>query len=113
GDHSLPALAQRAGETLGTAGIRAWKRADARAAVNLLGRAAPLLQDLSQRGEIMCELGIAQRSVDFGAAEATLCEALIYAQEVRDRRLELRAQIELTHNRLFTDREASTDELLE
>jgi class 3 adenylate cyclase/tetratricopeptide (TPR) repeat protein len=112
-DPSLPALAQRAGERLGTAGIRAWKGADARAALNLLGRAAPLLQDKTQRAEMLCEIGTAQRSTDLEAADSTLSEALASAREAGARRIELRAQIELTHLRLFTDREASPAELLE
>ena len=112
-DPSLLKLAQRAGETLGAAGIRAWKGADALAAVNLLGRAAPLLQDMVQRAENLCELGVAQRSVAFDAADATLAEALACAQELGDRRLELRAGIELSHLRLFTDRDASPSELLD
>jgi DNA-binding SARP family transcriptional activator len=112
-DSSLPALAQRAGERLGTAGIRAWKGADARAALNLLERAAPLLQDVSERAETLCELATVQRSTDLEAADATLSEALASAQEVGDRRLELRARIELTHLRLFTDRAANPERLLE
>jgi tetratricopeptide (TPR) repeat protein len=110
---ALPELAQRAGELLAAAGIRAWKGADAPAAVNLLGRAGPLLQKLSQRAETLCELGTAQRSTDFESADATLSEALACALEAGDRRMELRAQIELSHLRLFTDREASPDELVQ
>ena len=112
-DPSLSELAQRAGESLGAAGIRAWKGADTPAAASLLGRAAPLLQNLSQRAEALCELGTAQRSTDFESADATLSEALACAKEVGDRRIELRAQAELLHLRLFTDREARPAELLE
>jgi DNA-binding SARP family transcriptional activator/tetratricopeptide (TPR) repeat protein len=111
-DPELSALAQRAGERLATAGVRAWKGADTAAAVNLLGRAAPLLQDLSQRAETLCELGTAQRSTDFESADATLSEALACAKEAGDRRVELRAQIELSHLRLFTDRAADPSEVV-
>src|SRR5215210_505642 len=112
-DRSLAGLAQRAGEQLGTAGIRAWKGADALGALNLLGRAVPLLQDDSQRAELLCELGTVERSTDLEAADSTLSEALASAQAVGDQRLALRAEIELTHLRLFTDRDASPARLLE
>jgi DNA-binding SARP family transcriptional activator/tetratricopeptide (TPR) repeat protein len=111
-DPELPGLAQRAGERLAAAGVRAWKGADHPAAINLLGRAAPLLQELSQRAETLCELGTAQRSTDLEAASATLSDALACAREIGDRRIELRAQIELSHLRLFTDRAADPAELV-
>ena len=44
GDPELPRLASWAGERLAAAGIRAWKRADTPAAVNLLGRGPPSSQ---------------------------------------------------------------------
>jgi DNA-binding SARP family transcriptional activator len=108
----LPALAQRAGDCLAAAGLRAWKGADTSAAVNLLGRAAPLLQDVAQRAETLCELATAQRLTDFGTAIATLSEALACAREAGDRRVELRARIERSYLRLFTDRAADPSELV-
>jgi DNA-binding SARP family transcriptional activator len=105
-DPSLPELAQRAGDRLAAAGIRAWKRADTPATINLLGRAAPLLQDVSRRAETLCELGIAQRAHDLDVADATLSQALRLAQEAGHRGTELRSRIELLHLRLFTDRRA-------
>jgi DNA-binding SARP family transcriptional activator/tetratricopeptide (TPR) repeat protein len=113
GDESLPALAQRAGDRLAAAGIRAWKGADAPAAANLLARGAVLLTDLSERAETLCELGVAQRSTDLAQAGETLNAAATCAHEVRERRLELRAQIELVHLRLFTDPDADPQQLLE
>ena len=115
GDPLLPTLAQRAGQHLADAGVRAFKRADTPAAINLFGRAVSLLPvDDPQRTEALCELGIAQRSVgDASAAEATLTEAIESANGAGDRRLELRARIELSYLRLFTDREADPSELLE
>jgi tetratricopeptide (TPR) repeat protein len=113
GAASLPELAQRAGERLAAAGVRAWKGADTPAAVNLLGRAAPLLQELPQRAETLCELGVAQRSTDFHSADVSLSEALAGAKEAGDRRVELRAQIELAYLRLFTDQDASPAELVQ
>jgi DNA-binding SARP family transcriptional activator len=111
-DPELPALAQRAGEHLAAAGMRAFKGADHLAATNLLRRAAPLLQELSQRAETLCELGIAQRASNFESADTTLTEALACAREIADRRIELRAQTELLHLRLFTDRAADPSELV-
>jgi DNA-binding SARP family transcriptional activator len=49
-------LALAAGERLGRAGIRAWKRGDVPAAINLLGRAVELTPDAHA---LACELGIA------------------------------------------------------
>jgi class 3 adenylate cyclase len=48
-------LAAAGGERLGRAGIRAWKRADAPAAVNLLSRARELRED----ADVTCELALA------------------------------------------------------
>jgi DNA-binding SARP family transcriptional activator len=111
-DPGLPTLAQRAGDRLAAAGVRAWKGADSLAAVNLLGRSAPLLQDAAQRAETLCELGTAQRFTDFGTADATLSEALACAKEAGDRRVELRVLIERSYLRLFTDRAADPSELV-
>jgi len=115
GDPELAELAQRAGERLGTAGIRAWKRADTPATVNLLGRAAGLLPPESDdRAELLCELGIAQRwAGEIERAEETLAEAIETAASARDRRVVLRARIERAHIYLFTDKAGGSAELLE
>jgi DNA-binding SARP family transcriptional activator len=113
-DPELGRLASWAGERLGAAGIRAWKRADTPATVNLLGRAAALLSDNTERVELLCELGMAQKvSGDFERGEATLVEAVEAASSARDKRMRLRAQIELAHLRLFSDPEGASAELLE
>jgi DNA-binding SARP family transcriptional activator len=113
-DPELGRLASWAGERLGAAGIRAWKRADTAATVNLLGRAAALLSDNTERVELLCELGMAQKvSGDFQRGEATLVEAVEAASSARDKRMRLRAQIELAHLRLFSDPEGASAELLE
>jgi DNA-binding SARP family transcriptional activator len=110
-DPSLARLAQRAGEHLGEAGIRAWKRADTPAAVNLLARGASLLP---ARPELLCELGLAQRNAGQAeAAERTLEQARAVAAEHGDEAAELRARIELAHARLFSDRHGDSSELLE
>ena len=49
-------LALLAGDRLGRAGVRAWKRADAPAAVNLLSRSVDLASDAN---DFTCELGLA------------------------------------------------------
>ena len=62
-DRSVRQLATDAGRRLGAAGMRAWRRSDAHAAVNLLGRAAELLPDEDAfRLELLCELAIALRA---------------------------------------------------
>ena len=112
-DPALARLAAWAADRLSTAGIRAWKRADTPAAVNLLARATALLPEESgNRAELLCELGVAQRwAGQLELAEATLAEAIGAAS--RDRRVALRAQIELAHARLFRDPGYGADELLE
>jgi class 3 adenylate cyclase len=82
-------LAQQGGERLGGAGIRAWKRADAPAAANLLSRAVALLPNAN---ELKCELGTALRaSNQVNRAERVLVEAAKAPKSVT----RLRAQIEL------------------
>jgi len=108
-------LADWAGERLGAAGIRAWKRSDAPAAVNLLERATQLLSNESaDRVELLCELGVAERAAgDFKRAETILVEAVETASTPRNQRLALRAQVELADLRLFSDPEGTPAELLE
>ena len=112
GDPELPRLGSWAGGHLAVAGIRAWKRADTPAAVNLLGRAAALLPAESERAELLCELGVAQRwAGELELAETTFADAIAAAS--RDRRVGLRAKIELAHAHLFRDPAHGSDELLE
>src|SRR5207253_7142166 len=62
-DRALRQLAADAGARLGAAGIRAGKRNDIPAAVNLLGRATGLLPEADGvRRELGCELGTAPRA---------------------------------------------------
>ena len=109
------ALAAEAGARLGRAGIRAWKRGDAAAATNLLGRATALLpRDDPARRELLCELGLALRTAgEPKRAEEALTEALASAAETGDRRVELRAEIELGTLRLLGGPGESADGLLE
>jgi DNA-binding SARP family transcriptional activator len=110
-DPELARLAAWAGQRLATAGIRAWKRADTPATINLLGRAEGLLpQRGPERAEVLCELGIAQRWFgDFDRADKALSEAIDSAQ---DRRMELRARLELAHVRLFSKSVTNSEDLL-
>ena len=114
-DPGLPALAKRAGDRLSAAGIRAFKAADIPATVNLLSRAVSLLPGEDPgRVELLCELGLAQRSAgDVSGAKETLNEAVAQAEERGNREIELRARIERAHIHLFTDREADSADLLE
>jgi DNA-binding SARP family transcriptional activator len=82
-------LAAAGSERLGRAGIRAWKRADAPAAVNLLSRAVDLVPEAA---ELACELGAALR---IRGEVARAEDVLVGASEATEERLRLRAQIEL------------------
>ena len=112
-DPELGRLAFWAGERLAAAGIRAWKRADTPATVNLLGRAVALLPaESEERAAILCELGVAQRwAGELEIAEATFADAIAAAS--RDPRIALRAKVELAHARLFRDPAHGADELLD
>ena len=114
GDPELRRLAVWAGERLGAAGIRAWKRADTPATVNLLRRAVALLPpDNADRAELLCELGIAQRWFgELERARETLAEAIEAASASRDKRVEFRSRIELAHAHVFGESEHTADELL-
>jgi DNA-binding SARP family transcriptional activator len=92
-DEHARELALEGGQRLGRAGIRAWKRADAPAAVNLLSRTVELLPEAD---EFACELGVALRaSNDFDRSQ----EVLAAATESSENRIELRARIELALGR--------------
>ena len=110
-DPTLGRLAAWAGQRLAAAGIRAWKRADTPATVNLLGRAVRVLpRDGPEHAIVLCELGIAQRwSGDFDLAHETLGEAVDSAQ---DRGIELRARLEQAHVRLFSESVTNSEDVL-
>ncbi len=114
-DARMRGLAADAGARLGRAGIRAWKRGDAGAATNLLGRATSLLpHDDPTRRELLCELGLALRTAGEPAhADAILTEALASSEGAADRRITLRAEIELGTLRLLSSPGTAADGLLE
>jgi DNA-binding SARP family transcriptional activator len=106
-------LATGAGRRLGSAGIGAWKRGDVTTTVDLLDRATALLPELDTgRLELMCELGVALRTGgELARAESTLASALDAASG--ERRVELRARLELANVRLYTDSRRPVTELVE
>jgi class 3 adenylate cyclase/DNA-binding winged helix-turn-helix (wHTH) protein len=99
-------VATAGGERLGQAGLRAWRRADLSAALNLLGRATALVPD---RTEWLCELGLAFRMAGhMDEAERVLTDAVGSAA---DERLRLRAELEIQHVRSIRDPELIGDAL--
>jgi DNA-binding SARP family transcriptional activator/tetratricopeptide (TPR) repeat protein len=105
-DEHARELAVAGSDRLGRAGIRAWKRADAPAAVNLLTRAVELVPDAA---ELACELGAALRvRGDWARAE----EVLVSASDSAEERLRLRAWIELAFLHSLTQHDRA-GELLE
>jgi DNA-binding SARP family transcriptional activator len=114
-DGRLRRLAADAGARLGAAGIEAWKRGDVHATVNLLGRATAVLPEKdAYRLELLCELGPALRTGgELARGEETLVEAVETAVADGDRRLELRARLELASVQLVTQEGRTADELLD
>ncbi|HEY2542506.1 MAG TPA: BTAD domain-containing putative transcriptional regulator [Gaiellaceae bacterium] len=99
------ALGERAGRLLAIAGRQAYGRDDVRAAINLLQRAADLVPD---DAELLTLLGSASMSAgDFAQGRIALLDAQRAA--AGDRRLEIRAAIELGFNAALTG--ASTGEI--
>jgi DNA-binding SARP family transcriptional activator len=113
-ENEVERLAAEAGSKLGTAGLRAWRRADVAATVNLLGRAVELLSRTDPvRLELSCELGLALRTAgEIARAEEILSEAARTAASDGERRLELRARLERANVRLSIHPEGGTEELL-
>ncbi|MFL5931793.1 MAG: BTAD domain-containing putative transcriptional regulator [Gaiellaceae bacterium] len=108
-DERLPGLATRAGRQLGAAGLRAWKRIDIAASVNLLERASSLLAPADAgRQDAIAELALACRTAGEPArARALWGEALLLAEQAGNRNAELRARIELAFADLFDEGQPS------
>jgi DNA-binding SARP family transcriptional activator/predicted ATPase len=84
-------LAQAGSERLGRAGIRAWQRADAHAALNLLSRSVELS---SAPTDVACELGLAL----YVSGEMDRAKNLLTGiADADDSRLAARARFELAH----------------
>jgi DNA-binding SARP family transcriptional activator len=102
-DEHARELALEGGQRLGRAGIRAWKRADAPAAINLLARATELLPEAD---EFVCELGSALRATnDIDGAR----EILVRATEAAEKRVQLRALIELAFLRSVVEPDTAAE----
>jgi DNA-binding SARP family transcriptional activator/tetratricopeptide (TPR) repeat protein len=99
-DEHARELAVAGGDRLGRAGIRAWKRADAPAAVNLLSRALNLVPEALEFG---CELGVALRMRGEHESARALLEEVVASSRGGEPRLESRALLELAHVRSLTD----------
>jgi DNA-binding SARP family transcriptional activator len=113
-DDRARALGQAAGDRLGRAGLRAWKRGDAPAAENLLGRTAALPPESEQsRARLLCELGVAVWAAgDPERADEIFREAVTTAVAGGDRGSELRARLERANLQLFHGVVGAADELL-
>jgi tetratricopeptide (TPR) repeat protein len=113
-DRRLRQLATDAGERLGAAGMRTWRRNDVHATVGLLERATDLLPaDSSLARDLACELGLALRA---GGEAQRATDALTRAERAAalagDAHVELRAQMELSFLRSLEDTGRSDEELL-
>ena len=114
-DRRTERLAEDGGRRLGGAGVRALKRGDMPATVNLLDRATSLLPASEPfRNELFCELGIALRTFgDARRANDVLAESTAQSQRSRDRRIEMRARIEREYLRLVHEPATTADALLD
>src|SRR3954452_22008044 len=90
-------LAAAGAERLGRAGVRAWKRADVPAAINLLTRAVDLSDEPS---ELTCELGVA---LFVGGEPARALSVFGSAASSADDRVAARARFELAHARSMAE----------
>jgi class 3 adenylate cyclase/tetratricopeptide (TPR) repeat protein len=97
GDRLAARVGVEAAERLGRAGVRALARSDVTAATGLLTRATAILPPSDRlRLELLAELGVAHHLAGrLDGAVAVFTELQQEAMRARDRRLELRAQIEL------------------
>jgi DNA-binding SARP family transcriptional activator/tetratricopeptide (TPR) repeat protein len=113
-DRHARSLGADAGDRLGRAGVRALMRGDLPAAANLLERATALLPSVHPHAlELQCELGIVYRAAgDSARAEQLLAETVQSAATTRDRRIELRAEIELELVRLHASPQRAPERLL-
>jgi class 3 adenylate cyclase/tetratricopeptide (TPR) repeat protein len=105
GEGDGAALGVRAGRRLASAGLRAIDRDDLPAAVNLLSRAAALLPgDAAERLLLMLRLGNACVEIgEYARAVPVFSEVAETAERMGERRLELRASLELVLLEGFTE----------
>jgi len=114
-DRRAKQLATDAGGRLGSAGMRAWRRNDIPATIDLVGRATSLLpEDHPRRRELLCELGVAfEAGGDTGRAQETLERAVASADSAMDARVGYRGQLELAVVHFRREPEGTADALLE
>jgi DNA-binding SARP family transcriptional activator len=110
-DERARELAAAAGDRLGAAGTRAWRRGDVAAATNLVERATRLIPpEHCRRSEFLCTLATATWLAE-GDGAAELYTAAIDA--ARDRRSELYARMDYAYFRVFSDPDPGVQELLD
>jgi DNA-binding SARP family transcriptional activator/Flp pilus assembly protein TadD len=114
-DRRTHQLATDSGRRLGEAGLRALKRGDMHATVNLLVRATTLLPPSEpSRCELLSELGLSLRTLgESRRAADVLSTAIESARSIRDRRLEMRAQVEREYVLLHLDLGRTASDLLD
>jgi class 3 adenylate cyclase/tetratricopeptide (TPR) repeat protein len=113
-DPAVLELARRAGGSLGTAGLRAFRRADTRATINLLTRAADLLPgDEPGRAEVLCELGIAHGASGDTAAAAMVLEEASAVADTAGQAMWMRPRLERSYNELFRNRSVDPAEVVD
>jgi DNA-binding SARP family transcriptional activator len=114
-DRRTATLSEDAGRRLATAGLRALRRGDMPATISLLGRAVALLPVGDEgRHELKCELGIAYMSAgDIDSCNRQFQEAEAGAAAHGQRRVELRAKVELAYGHLVTEPEGGVAKLLQ
>jgi DNA-binding SARP family transcriptional activator len=114
-DRRTERLAEDGGRRLGEAGVRAWRRTDVPATMGLLKRAASLLKpEESRRNELLCELGMAHyASRELDRAIELLSDAMVASTNAGDRRIELRARLELEYVQLRGRQKTSSKDLLD
>ena len=115
GDAAVPQLAVWAGAKLAAAGIRAWKRRTHLRPSIFWAEPSRSCRPRATT-EPSCSASSGSRNGGWATssgAETTLTQAIDAASAMRDRRVELRSQIELAHAHLFSESEPSADTLLE
>jgi class 3 adenylate cyclase/tetratricopeptide (TPR) repeat protein len=114
GDDRIRRLGERAGTLLASAGDRALAREDVPAAINLLDRAAQLLEaDPGRLSSVLLDLGTALREGgDLTRADAVLARATEVAGAAGRQNLRWRAVVERSSLAAYLDPDVRADDLL-
>jgi DNA-binding SARP family transcriptional activator/tetratricopeptide (TPR) repeat protein len=114
-DRRTERLAEDGGRRLGDAGIRAAKRGDMPASVGLLRRSTSILPShMSLHSELLCDLGIMlDVSGESGYTGDVLHRAIEESMAAGERRVEVRARMEIEYFELPRSSGATADALLE